>query len=189
MSAYAHTARGGARVLRVAPTSAYTFPAAARGSVEFFTNLVDFPTVRRKLGKVATTGGLRTRAPGDLSVMPESIDSFYGAAKGSLASSQAPAEFQNDASFSPKDLLAFAKDAGRTAWNVSHKIGPYSPAQPDLEASLDEQYMGAIGTGNDNWYWTEPDWQYEFVEALAKAPDSGVPAVFSISWGWSESDQ
>ena len=38
-------------------------------------------------------------------------------------------------------------------------------------------------------YWTEADWQYEFVEAIAKAPDSAVPAVFSISYGWSESDR
>ena len=49
--------------------------------------------------------------------------------------------------------------------------------------------MGAIGTGNDNWYWTEAQWQYEFVEAVAAAPDTAVPAVFSISWGWSEADQ
>ena len=190
VSAYAHTSRKNARVLRVAPTSPYTFPEEARtAGVKFFTNLVDFPTIKRKLGKVATNGSLRSKAAGDLSVMPESLDSFYGKATGSLASSQAPAEFQNDASYNPKDLELFATAAGRTLWNVSHKVGPYSPSQPDLEASLDEQYMGAVGTGNDNWYWTEVDWQYEFVEAIAKAPDSALPSVFSISWGWSESDR
>jgi hypothetical protein len=94
-------------------------------------------------------------------VVPEGLDSFYGTATGSAASSQAPAEFQNDASFNGKDLAAFAKATGRTEWNVTHKIGPYSPNQPDLEASLDEQYMGAIGTSNDNWYWTEPQCEIE----------------------------
>jgi hypothetical protein len=55
ISAFAHTAAGGARVLRVHPNDAYAFPDALRGSVDFVTNLLDFPTEKRKLGKAMSS--------------------------------------------------------------------------------------------------------------------------------------
>jgi hypothetical protein len=59
-----------------------------------------------------------------------------------------------------------------------------------LEASLDEQYMGAVGYGvNDQQYWTDADWMYDWTQTLMATPDAGLPRVFSISWGWSEADQ
>ena len=192
VSAYAHAARGGARVLRVAPETPYAFPDAARGAVSFFTNLVDFPTTARKLGRIAAAGGaLRGAAPaGDLSIMPEALDALYGSAVGSAKASQAPAEFQRDDGFHPTEVTTFATAAGRAPWKVVKNVGPHNASQPaDFEASLDEQYMGAVGTGNANWYWTEADWQYEFVEAVAAASDADVSQVYSISWGWSEADQ
>ena len=60
ISAFEHTAVGGARVLRVHPNDAYAFPDALRGSVDFVTNLLDFPTEKRKLGKsVGSKAALR----------------------------------------------------------------------------------------------------------------------------------
>lgn len=153
ISAYSHKARADARVLRVDPTTAYTFPEAARtAGIKFFTNLVDFPTAGRKLGAVASQGSLYGgSAARGFAVMPETLDSFYGTARGSMKSSQAPAEFNKDAYYSPTDLAAFAQSAGRDLWNITNTVGPFSPDTPDVEATLDEQYLGAIGTGNDNW--------------------------------------
>jgi tripeptidyl-peptidase-1 len=209
ISAFAHTAAGGARVLRVHPNDAYAFPDALRGSVEFVTSLLDFPTQKRVLGKsVGSKATLRACAgwrppsppfpppplPGagveDYSIVPESLTAIYGHVKpGNMKATYAPVEFQGDPGFAAKDLTAFAEAAGLPAWNISHKIGPSSPSGGDLEATLDVQYMGAVAQGADAWYWTEADWQYEWVEHLAATPDAGVPQVFSMSWGWSEGDQ
>ena len=128
ISAFAHAARGGARVLRVHPTDAYAFPDALRGSVEFFTNLVDFPTERRKLGGAAAFGkdgkALRGGAV-DYSILPESLAAIYGAvpaAAAGSAASFAPIEFQGDAGFVPADLSTFAVAAGFAPWNISHTM-------------------------------------------------------------------
>jgi len=192
ISAFEHTAVGGARVLRVHPNDAYAFPDALRGSVDFVTNLLDFPTEKRKLGKsVGSKAALRGGdAAVDYSIVPESLTAIYGrVAPGNTQATFAPVEFQNDPGYAAKDLLNFATDTGLAPWTISHKIGPSSPGGGDLEATLDVQYMGAIAQGADAWYWTEADWQYEWVEHLAATPDAGVPQVFSMSWGWSEADQ
>jgi tripeptidyl-peptidase-1 len=78
ITAFAHTARGGKRVLRVHPDTPYSFPDGLRGSVEFVTNLVDFPTVRRKMGK---THSVKSAAV-DYSITPETLVALYGTAKG-----------------------------------------------------------------------------------------------------------
>ena len=46
------------------------------------------------------------------------------------------------------------------------------------------QYIGAIGKGNANWFWTEADWMFEFVQSFIAAKSR--PAVFSMSYAWSE---
>ena len=147
------------RVLRVHPNDPYAFPDALRGSVDFVTSLLDFPTSRRKLGRAAAA----KPAAADYDILPESLTAIYGTvAAGSMQSTYAPVEFQGDPGWSPEDLSKFATASGLPQWNVSHKIGPYTPNNPDLEATLDVQYMGSIAQGADEWYWTEADWQYEW---------------------------
>ncbi len=46
------------------------------------------------------------------------------------------------------------------------------------------QYIGAIGKGNTNFFWTEVSWMYEFTQAFIAAKSK--PAVFSMSYAWSE---
>lgn len=188
VSAFNHTKKANARVLRVHPNDSYRFPDALQGSVEFITNLLDFPTVRRR-GGVTKAFNHKSLGAADYIVTVESLDSFYGSATGSNSSIQSPAEFQDDASWSPADLKKFATENGLSVWEVNKKVGPYQPANPDLEASLDEQFMGAVGQGNNNWYWTEVDWMYEWTEAIAAASNADLPNVFSVSWGWYELDQ
>ena len=152
ISAFEHAANGGARVLRVHPDTPYAFPDALRGAAEFVTSLVDFPTVLRKLGGVQPHGSLRSGAV-DYAILPESLKAIYGTAKGSPKSSQCPVEFQADAGYAETDLAAFAKAVDIPLWKVTHTTGP-NAGGGDLEATLDEQYMGATGISNDNWYWT-----------------------------------
>ena len=156
ITAFDHAARGGRRVLRVHPDTPYAFPDALRGSVEFVTSLVDFPTERRKMGRPAApelARSLRGEQAVDYSITPETLAAIYGTAKGSLKSSQAPVEFQQDSGWEAADLEKFAAAAALAPWKVSHTVGP-NAGGGDLEATLDEQYMGAVGQGDDNWYWT-----------------------------------
>lgn len=168
--------------------------------MEFFTNLADFPTVKRRNGKVHgfgtdKAGNLRKidlarglQSGTDALITVETLNKFYnGGAAGATASTQAPAEFQADTGYAQSDTKIMATQSGLPVWTVSKTIGP-KPSGGDLEASLDEQYMGGMGQGNDNWYWTEADWMLEWTEALQKT-GATIPSVFSVSWGWSEADQ
>ena len=57
------------------------------------------------------------------------------------------------------------------------------------EGDLDIQYIGAIGVGNTNYFYTIQEWMYEFALAFVTTPASTRPAVFSISYAWAEVDQ
>jgi tripeptidyl-peptidase-1 len=70
---------------------------------------------------------------------------------------------------------------------VQEIVGPFSPQFPDVEATLDTQYITATGLGADNWYWTSNGWMYTFTQNLFN--HSSVPTVVSMSWGWSEAQQ
>ena len=53
------------------------------------------------------------------------------------------------------DLNTFLKDVGAPAYAIptGQIIGPFAPDPSGLESCLDEQYIGAMGRGNTNWYW------------------------------------
>jgi len=96
-------------------------------------------------------------------------------------------EFQGDASFSKTDLEAFYKALDLEDQKVTTIVGAFSPENPDGEATLDAQYLTAVGYGNDNWYWTSTGWMYTFASNLFAA--KAVPHAVSMSWGWSEAGQ
>jgi len=62
-------------------------------------------------------------------------------------------------------------------------------SSPESETALDEEYLGAIGQGNTNWFWTEPAWLYELAQSLRVQPSAQLPAVLSIRFGWYELQQ
>ncbi len=183
--AFKQTTRGGKIVHRVHPDEAFTFPSELLGKVSFFTNLADFPTVRRRNGRVhgfektasaekvvAKLRGIKAQA-NEAMVAMETVQTFYNTAgvAGATTSIQAPAEFQDDASYNKADLKLMATQSGLTPWTVAKTIGPYDGTNPDLEASLDEQYIGGVGQGNTNWYWTEQDWMVrELLEPCRAGP-------------------
>jgi tripeptidyl-peptidase-1 len=121
-------------------------------------------------------------------IVPQSIQSMYKL-KGMKADSkvsQCVAEFFNYA-YSEKDLSDFFNKTELEPYNVTHKIGPFDPTYPDEEAGLDIEYISAIGTGAENWYWRGQDWIYDFAINFFQAKQ--VPDVVSISFGWSEIEQ
>ena len=192
VSAFRQTTLGGKIVHRVHPDTPYTFPAHLDGKLLFLTNLADFPTVRRRNGHVQAVEIVDGKAAAtDYAVLLETLEDFYKTTgvKGSKDATTSPAEFQADSCWSKKDVAAMAKANGIPDWNVSHITGPCTGSNPDAEAELDEQYMGAVGYGNSQWYWTDDDWMYDWTQTLMKTADASLPQVFSISWGWSEADQ
>lgn len=192
VSEFSHTARNGKTLFRVHPDQHLHFPAHLTDKLLFVTNVFDFPTQRMRLGTGIKAHGPAADAAGralqtDYFVTLESLWSLYGtnAVKGSAASTTGPAEFQADQAITPKDQKAFATNNGVPDWNITTKVGSFSGS--DTEATLDEEYIGSVGIGNTQWYWTEADWMYEWTEALKAA--TSLPAVFSVSWGWYEGDQ
>merc|ERR1712039_53129 len=63
----------------------------------------------------------------------------------------------------------------------------YSGTYPDMEATLDTQYMMGVSETPEMFFWTTPGWQYEWANTFYST--KSVPESVSISWGWAESGQ
>lgn len=201
ISEFRHVARQDRRILRIHPDDAnkINHPAHLAGKLLGITQLVDFPTVRMRQGRLHghsvkndATKNLKYEGT-DFAVTLETLHNIYGVGFQTdgvrdKRATGGPAEFQNDTSYVPSDAWAFATANGVPQWNVSRIYGPFNPLG-DTEAELDEQFMGGITSGSDAWYWTETGWMYEFTEHIKALPSSSLPQVFSISWGWAEDQQ
>merc|ERR1712147_92772 len=101
--------------------------------------------------------------------------------------SQSVAEFQDDASYNKDDLQTFFNQTDLPSAKVADIVGPYSGTYPDMEATLDTQYMMGVSETPEMFYWTTPGWQYEWANTFYSTKT--VPESVSISWGWAESGQ
>merc|ERR1719191_117501 len=101
--------------------------------------------------------------------------------------SQGVAEFQDDASYNKKDLKTFFTQLDITPETVSDTVGPYSGTYPDMEATLDTQYIMGVGQNEVDWYWTSSGWMYDWSTNFFNT--TSVPDSVSISWGWAEDGQ
>lgn len=161
ISAFHHTTRD--RVVhRIHPSDKWSVPKTLDGKLMFLTNLADFPTDRRRFGKVSAVN--REAQSVDYSIVLETLQNLYqydntGNKWADAASTGGPAEFQGDSSWAASDLEQMAHQNGVKPWTTTN-VGTFDPSNPDTEATLDEQYMGAISTGNTQWYWTESDWMW-----------------------------
>lgn len=185
-------AKTGDRIHRVGKE--VTFPAEMYGKVEFISGLNGFPV--EHLGKVRSVeskskGHFRRAQAGTVYTVPETLTTMYGTAgaKGDASVTQAPVEFQDYPAYADSDLTTFIQQTAISTFKVAKHVGPFDQSNPQPESTLDIQYIGAVGTGNTNWYWTEAQWLYDFSESVLAAGANGTPDVFSMSYGWSEADQ
>ena len=140
------------------PDTDFVWPSHLDDKLLFLTNLADFPTVRRRNGKIQSIEARNGKAAAtDYAVVLETLNDFYniGDTKGSSAATTSPAEFQGDSCWNKVDLKEMATANGVKVWNITHVTGPCTGNNPDAEASLDEQYIGAVGIDNEQWYWTD----------------------------------
>jgi len=137
----------------------------------------------------------RAHAPQAL-VSPTTLRKLYSVGSyvaSSGKSSQAVASFLEQY-YSPKDLSAFFKkyDPASVSRNVT-VVGPNDASNPGIEASLDIEYIMAMGAGVDTTFWYQAGRQpgnadnepfLDFLYQLSNT--SNAPWVFSISYGDNE---
>eukprot|EP00475_Leptophrys_vorax_P027929 TRINITY_DN3_c0_g1_i1.p1 TRINITY_DN3_c0_g1~~TRINITY_DN3_c0_g1_i1.p1 ORF type:complete len:604 (+),score=202.53 TRINITY_DN3_c0_g1_i1:38-1849(+) len=164
----------------------YSVPEEVAEHIQLIGGISEFPMSRPRV-----KGAKELDAPEltDFYTVPQTLQAVYNYA-GLVANtkvSQGVAEFQDDASYSSSDLAAFYKQSSITTTPISHIVGPFSGTYPDTEATLDIQFLTAVGINATNWYWTEDNWMYEFANTFFNT--KSVPDVISMSWGWSETAQ
>ena len=171
----------GAVVSRI--KGSFKFPEELKGKVDFISGLTQLPVDH--YGRSRTGVDVQS-----YSVVPETLTGQYNIkSSGSSKTTQSAAEFQNYPPYLESDLKTFITNTGINSFTVGTKIGPYNPGYAGAESSLDVQYLGAVGEGNSNWYWTEAQWMLDFSNDALKRSRSQLPDVISMSYGWAESQQ
>ncbi|CEM02085.1 unnamed protein product [Vitrella brassicaformis CCMP3155] len=182
---FTHERRGESILRQMGP---YSIPKAVLQHIDVIEGLSDFP-MEHDTVRYGLPGGPILRDDARHIVVPQMLYSLYNIPKKPTTSkvSQGCAEFQNDNSYSPQDLAYFLNETSLSGVNVSHIVGPFNPEFPDIEATLDVQWIIAAGMGAEDWYWTTRGWMFTFSNNFFHA--ASVPEVVSISWGWSEVQQ
>lgn len=170
-------------------TRPLTIPSGARHEVVFISGLTELPMLhKRRHGRPAN--------PRDSSkipiVVPDTIRLNYNVSADPVSHpvSQAVAEFTGANNELSSALDKFAEMMGVGNLSIAKHVGPPNdPSADKLEASLDIQYIAAVGTGNENWVWNSEGWMFEFANSLVAAPDTERPSVISVSYAWSEAQQ
>lgn len=174
----------GHRVIR--SVGEHSIPTEVHSAIDMVEGISDFPMHRqpaRKMPKSKTPTGITAM------VSPQTLQEMYSIPADTPLSkvSQGPAEFQHDTSFNKNDLKTFFAQMDLPQEAVSDIVGPYDGKEPDTEATLDIQYITAVGANQTNWYWTSDNWMYQWAHNFFNA--SHVPDAVSISWGWAEDQQ
>lgn len=87
----------------------------------------------------------------NLNIALETLQSLYHfstSKQGDASVSVGAAEFQDDSSYLPSDLVAYASQSAVQFYNISHIVGPFSDSNPDTESELDAQMILGIAQAN-----------------------------------------
>jgi len=162
----------------------HSVPKDVFDAIDFVEGVADFPIHRSSVRKVPEAQDSTVAL-----VAPQTLLEMYNVpTEADLSTvSQAPAEFQGDASFNEDDFKAFFSQMDQPEETVSKIVGPYNGQFPDTEATLDMQYLAAVGKNQTNWYWTSDNWMYQWAHNFFN--HETVPDAVSISWGWAEDGQ
>uniref|UniRef100_A0A7S0LM24 Peptidase S53 domain-containing protein n=1 Tax=Coccolithus braarudii TaxID=221442 RepID=A0A7S0LM24_9EUKA len=164
----------------------YSVPVGLSEHIDLVAGISEFPIVRENPFKKIAAGDATA-------VVPQTIQNSYGTPSNHTADPQSSTgviEFEGQ-SFAPSDLQNFATQTLTPikALSSDHIVGPNSPGSAGVEATLDIQYIAAVGRGDTNWFWLEGGtaWLYGFSTHFFNA--ASTPLVVSISYGWSEAAQ
>mmetsp|Transcript_2143 Transcript_2143/g.5035 ORF Transcript_2143/g.5035 Transcript_2143/m.5035 type:complete len:601 (-) Transcript_2143:91-1893(-) len=167
-------------------------PAHLADIIELFSGLDSFP--------VKKTPMIRDIDPTTRDfVVPQTLRQAYQVPESLRAtnknSSQAIVEFGPSSGISFEDLRTFEEGTNTPLQNISHIVGDFQPFSPanglDGEATLDAQYIIAMGMGVDTSYWNVNGWIIDLTNLIQQRLSQGqhVPWIFSMSYGWAESQQ
>ena len=174
------------------PQSLLPCPAALAAHDVWFTQLLDFPILRRRqqsqdesvASRAAGGGAAAAYAP--LATI-ESLSSLYTFPYPRAASTDASAavgvlEFNEVAFANQSDIFAFTALSGVPSWTVSNTTGPANAGNSwGGESALDTLFLGSLAP-NAFWFMTAGSEGYvEWLEDLAAMPSP--PSVISISFG------
>lgn len=123
-------------------------------------------------------------------VVPQTLASFYNVPTGNHAEvSVGPVEFQGYGAFTYDDAASYEEQVGVPLVYPSpdHIVGPFINGSAEVESSLDFDVISGLAPNATSWYWTEPNWIYDWAHRMFLTDE--VPQVVSLSWGWSEDDQ
>jgi tripeptidyl-peptidase I len=104
-------------------------------------------------------------------------------------------EFGPSSGISFTDLRKFEEGTNTPLQNISYTVGDFEPFSPangiDGEATLDAQYIIALGSGADTSYWNVNGWIIDLTSLIQQrlSDQVHVPWIFSMSYGWAESQQ
>jgi tripeptidyl-peptidase-1 len=166
----------------------HSVPEEIRSAIDFVSGLTEFPMPRSSSRKVPKPDADTVQASVTAVVIPQSLRTMYSVPDSADAQiSQGVAEFQDDSSYSKSDLKTFFTQLDITPETVADTVGPYSGTYPDMEATLDTQYIMGVGQKEVDWYWTSAGWMYDWSTNFYNT--TSVPDSVSISWGWAEDGQ
>ena len=165
----------------------FTIPASISEHVDFVSGLTGFPrnmVSPKQCEKRSSTVGTN----------PDSLDKLYNISEYTSTSkdnSQAIASFLEQY-FAPSDLKEFQKGFNMTDNPIAKVVGFNNPDDPGTEASLDVQYITAIGRNVNTWFVSVSTYsnghQEDFLSWIVNQVNTtDSPWVHSVSYGDLES--
>lgn len=160
------------------------------GQIDFISGLTMLPMNNSMHASLRRTQATSSSSDASsLVVIPSTLQNMYQLGQASAQGmTQSAVEFENADSYSRSDLRTFQANVGAPAYTVTRNIGHFNPNNPQLESSLDVQYLGAIGAGATNYYYTSAGWLYEMTQDMIANSAYGID-VLSMSVGWYEQQQ
>jgi tripeptidyl-peptidase-1 len=169
----------------------FSVPENVENHIDFVSGLSEFPVPRYSYKKTPDDIGI----PGPdvkVTIAPQSLYTIYKIPAGTkITNSSAGVIEWDDQYYDPAQLTAFAKQFNlqENVPTSAHTVGTNDPTSPQLEATLDIQYILATGINAEGWFWIENDGVWLYGWAVHFFGTADVPNICSISYGWNEEDQ
>jgi len=162
----------------------FSVPEHVAHHVDLVSGLSEFPVPHLTLKKSPESAVV---------IAPQTIDTLYkipsdAQVKGN--SSVAVIEWENQF-YSPAYLTKFGQlfIVPVTVPTDEHTIGYNLPTSPQIEATLDIEYILGVGHEAESWFWIEKTGLWLYGYAIHFFSTQKVPLVCSMSYGWNEEAQ